>query len=309
MNKIKTFFLTLIKSCTQPAYYAEVVKAKFSFSLKYLLVFQALFTVLVAVRLFVPISQFDLESAIKSAADTFPQDLVVSFENQELTINQPLPYVVPFPAPLFQLMMESGDPAFSLVTFTSDEAFQIKDFDDYSSLAVVTESAVYYISDYDHMEIGVFPFSRIEEEAGEEAVNFMVSVQDVDQLESRILSHPFIKDRLYLHAILAALLLLLYPVLLLIRVWTLMIYSVIVWLTASLLWSGKKLNYGKIFQIGIHALTPVVLAAWLLDWLGIFQLQGWWYLGAFLVWVMICLSQVKDLRKTKTISKKSKKAK
>jgi len=305
MQKIKTFLLTFIKSISQPAYYQDIFKANFSFSIKYLLVFNLILASILAVRVLVPVYNFDVNEAVDLVSQIYPQDLEISGVDGEITINQPLPYQVPIPS---QVWEELGDNEidqeipFNIVTFTSDDEFKgIGKFDQYQSIAVVTESSLYFIEDIDSGEIRAYPISEFEED-------FVIDAQMVEQGKQAFLDFPFIKNKAYIYWIAGLVLILLYPMMLILRFWTLLIYSGFVWIATTIFMKKKKLEYTKILQIGIHSLTLVILADWILDITGIFDLSGVWYFAVYFGWTMLVLKQVKTKKSDiKTLKSKAKK--
>ncbi len=295
MNKIKTFFNTLVKSCFQPTYFQDVIKANFSFSVKYFLVFNLLIALIVGARSLTPIYNFNLPYAVKSALELYPQELAITVDQTGLTINQPTPYQVKL-EPKVMARIFGGTPneyswggsEINLVTFESDENFAgVQNFEQYNSLAVVTNSGIYVVDDMDTGEIRAVPF-----EFEEMKETWVLDRQTLDLLVDELLKQPFIKDKLYLYVIAGAVILLLYPGMLIWRTWTIMFYSVLIWALSSMMMQDKRLSYTKVAQLSIHALTPVILLAMLLNVFFTYSLHGWLYFTAYLVWMLVGLSQV-----------------
>lgn len=101
MIKLTTFYQTFYKSIFSFAYYREVVKAKFSFSLKYFLFLSFLIgmisTVVVSTFILPPLNRFAARIQNRAAA-VFPADLVITIKDGQLSTNvsEPLHFPIPF---------------------------------------------------------------------------------------------------------------------------------------------------------------------------------------------------------------------
>lgn len=149
MRKLKTFAITFKRSLTDFSYYKDVLKAPFSFSLKYLIFFLFLVSILSTIQLgfkaltYVPkVDEFEVV-AYEYLRDLYPSDLVITVENNELSINQPVPYVIDLPNEWKSEL--SNIDIQNLITFDTND--RIKDFHTYKSFAVVTKKAVYVYDD------------------------------------------------------------------------------------------------------------------------------------------------------------------
>lgn len=99
MRKLKLFGRVLWRSCTDPAYYKDLVRARASFSLKYLFVFAFLFSLVATVRYalvfasFVPNVPNYVALVKEKGAGWYPKDLVVTVKDGEVSTNAKEPYV------------------------------------------------------------------------------------------------------------------------------------------------------------------------------------------------------------------------
>ena len=293
MQKLRTFFLTLFKSVTQPAYYNDVLVAPSSFSWKYFLFFHLLLTFVVIVRFMMPLAAFDVNSAISEAFSVYPQDLEVLIANEEVTINKPLPYVVPFPAQMFDGGEKETpfdeEQEINLVTFVEEGAItSIQEFYGYNSVAVVTPTTMYFLKDTDTGEVRSYPIP-----ATEQPVNIDAAL--LNDFKTKIVEAPIVKQKLYVPLIGVFALIFFYPGIVLWKVLTLAIYSVVIYFVAAIFMRSKNLTFGEIFQMGLHAITAVVLATLIADLALQFQIGGWWYFLLYFVCMLVILSQVRTM--------------
>lgn len=298
MQKLKTFVRSVIKSCSDPAYYKDILAAKPSFSWQYFLFFNFLLSVILAVGLMVPVALFDLESAADELAAVYPADLELVYDQGQLSINQELPYVVPLPV---EATVPGEELPTALVTFTSNEMFLgVPNFDQYQSLAVITETTLYVQEDMDTGEIRSYNFDEFQ-------VNERIEVTPatIQTIKQAALDIPFVKNKWYVPAIGAAVLVFVLPGMLWVRLVTLLIYSFIAWLLSRLFVKGLELSYGNVYKLSLHSITPVIIVSWILGAVGVFQLSGWLYLGAYLVWTLLVFNQLKSGPKPQSAKKKA----
>lgn len=55
----------------------------------------------------------------------------------------------------------------------------------------------------------------------------------------------------------------------------------------------KGVSFGKMFQLSLHTMTPIVVIAFVLDYARYTFFNGWVYLLAFVVWTLVFVSQLK----------------
>ncbi len=142
MDKLRTFHSTLVKSCTKFEYYKDVVKAPFSFSLKYLafLVFvtTAIQILSISANSALLLPQLpSLFSNLNTKLDSaFEKDLVITLKKGVVSINKPTPYTIDFPDFTSALGLDHA------VTFDPDA--QINDFISLNTFVLVTDTEIAY---------------------------------------------------------------------------------------------------------------------------------------------------------------------
>ncbi len=229
----------------------------------------------------VPLSLFDVAGTITGLAQKYPDDLVITADQTGVHVNQPLPYAVP-------LDETSGNPDLpdNFVTFTTDAAISsptvVKDYDSY---VVVTETVAYVLDDGLRGEMKVYDLPQVDEPV-------TISREVIDNATRNFVTNPIIQQRLYLPVIAGLLLLTLYPMILVMRIFTLAIFAAITWVIVKIFMNRKALSYGQIFQISIHSLTPVIIIAYVLGVFSYLFFHGWLYFLAYLGWTLFVISKL-----------------
>lgn len=310
MQKIKTFLRSLWLSCTSPTYYAEILRTKFSFSLKYLFVFQFVITLVVAAFVLLPVSQINVVGILNNVKTIYPSDLEVSVQDGKLAINQPLPYRVSLPAMMDDQMRftrsnsEDSDIKY-LVVFDSDANIKgAADVYAEDAFAVVTESTIYTREgEREGLRVNAIPNEE----------SFTVNRSMVDQAFGKITSSKFVQQKLYLPLLAVFFVVIVLPMMVIGSLVMVAVYGFFVWLMAKILktWmmAGQELSYMKAVQVSIHSLTLVNVLHFVLRWIGEGRiLDGGKFWIAFLVWTAFVLYQSLHMKGGKTPAKPSVKA-
>jgi len=285
MNSLSTFFRTLVKSTISPAYYNDVVKAPFSFSLKYFVALNLLAAFISGLLLVIPLSLLDLATNVRDVSSNYPAELAITADDRGLTINQPLPYSVPFPEQL-EGSEETELPS-NFITFSSDEVTPgISDVRALDSLAVVTESIVYAYTDNDTQKIEAYPMPEFSEA-------FTIDRALVDTTVARIAENPLFRYELYIPLLILLSVLVFFPIYTIFRLITIALYSGIVWLIARALMNEKQLSFEKSFQVGLHAITPMLIVGYALGFFSFLFISGLPYFIVFISWNVFLVSQLR----------------
>lgn len=320
MQQLKTFFRTLVNSLSNPSYYADVLKVKAWFSWKYFLFWNVLLSLLILVYVLPPVMSFKPQEVSEQIVAAYPAELEIYGGENGIEINQERPYSIPFPAEWTEEIPEDAkadidvndiplDEAedFSIVTFDTDANIQnIQDFYEARSIAVLTESTVYMLDDADTGEVRVYEMPAFEEE-------FTFGLSDIKNFERKVLEHPFVAQKWYVSLIGLFMVLVMIPLTIWLRIVTIAIYSVLVWITAGFVIKKTKIEYGKAFQVGLHTLTLPVLIKVVIDLVNSYsatrlEFGGIWFFLVYFVWTMFVLYQaVSSTRVTdkKVMAKKS----
>lgn len=284
MNKIQTFARTFIKSITEPAYYNHILKAKFSFSVKYFLmyyVFFALFSSLVYNYSTKPkLSEFST-GLINEITSNYPTDLVITVENSGLTMEgADDPLNVPIPA----FLQDSGleDEFDYLATITNSiEAPST------NSLITATKDRIIIRTQEGSKETITFESLEL---ADDEVLTLNKNIVNMSTSQLQT-----ILDQIIAYSPIAVFLftLVFMPVF---AALGLLFNSLLTWLISSLM--SKNLSYKQSYQIGLHTTTFVSTATLIKDIL--FPQVMFSALGtiAFLGSTIIALMAIKPLKKS-----------
>jgi hypothetical protein len=320
MQQLNTFFRTLINSLSNPKYYADVLKVKAWFSWKYFLFWNVLASLVVLMYVLPPVIAFKPSEATHEIVTVYPEELEIYGSERGITINQERPYRIPFPKKWMYGVSEADKEninindvpldeaeSLALVTFDTDANIQnIQDFYESESLAVLTESTIYMLDDADTGEVRVYEIPAFEEE-------FSFGFSKLKGFENKVLNHPFVSQKWYIPLLGLFLVLVMIPVTIWLRIVTIAIYSVLVWITAGFVIKKTKIEYGKAFQVGLHTLTLPVLIKIIVDLVNTYssttiQFGGIWFFLVYFVWTMYVLYQAAATTKVATKKAVAKKA-
>ncbi|MGD9129143.1 MAG: DUF1189 family protein [Candidatus Woesebacteria bacterium] len=305
MNKIKIFFYAFINSF-KPSYYKDVIKAKFSFSLKYFAFLHLLLSLVLAFSVLIPLSKLDAKDIANKLSTIYPEELEITVGGDGLSINQELPYVVDLPSSLFDqdsALAEEFPSSFHIATFDSDENIKgISDVLQRNSMLVITESTVYALKDAKTHELRVMQI-----EPRRETIRF--SKDEVDLFKNQILKSSIIKFKLYIPLIILVIFILVFSLMTIGRMITIFFFAIVAHFLAQLFFKAKQLSYKKTFQLMLHSSTLVIIAQEALKKLNLSYLNGWNYFFILLTWTIYLFTQLQDATATKKAStnKKNKK--
>ncbi|OGG00131.1 hypothetical protein A2Y99_04825 [Candidatus Gottesmanbacteria bacterium RBG_13_37_7] len=152
MNKLATFFYVLKKTFTTPAYYSDILKAPFSFSLKFFYFFFFLYSLVATVFLIPKLTPLKkLVSVLPSRLEqAYPLELEVKFTKGEVTTNVAEPYYLPLKG---MEKIFSGDKVLGAQTpnmenlLVIDTASSGEDFQKYRTFALLTKKNIIVYDD------------------------------------------------------------------------------------------------------------------------------------------------------------------
>lgn len=155
MNRLKTFFYVLKNTFTNPSYYATILKAPFSFSLKFFLVYQVLFALITVVIFgFVALKPFStlVNNAPAILIESYPPRLEVTVKNGEVSTNVKEPYAIPlrsvekvYDKYTKDVKGAASDNITNLVVI--DTKGRIEDFRSYQTVMLVTKRHITTLDD------------------------------------------------------------------------------------------------------------------------------------------------------------------
>ena len=167
MKLLKAFAYVLKRSLTNPAYYPEILKTDFRFSLKYFMTVAVLATVVVTARTTIPLIPEVQEVIYESLEQTltiYPEDLVISAEDGDWAVNQTEPYAIKTPEFLENSSEESyqtqtGDIPSNLMVF--DHNGTLNDLEKYDTFVLVNAANAIVLNERGTVE--VYPLDNLPE--------------------------------------------------------------------------------------------------------------------------------------------------
>lgn len=158
MQKIQTFLYVFKNSAISPKYYKDILQTNMRFSVKYYGVLSMTLILIVSTALtlktYKPINE-GVEKIISQTNSLIPQDLVLTIKDGQAAINQPEPYVIPFPKELKHNATEfNSRPSTeyeNLIVFDSNGT--LESFDSYKTVVLVNKFNIIALSSNGKIEI------------------------------------------------------------------------------------------------------------------------------------------------------------
>jgi len=296
MSKLFTFFTSFVKSLIDPTYYADILHAKFSFSIKYFFLLTVILSLVTAVKVAIPLSLFNLDASLTRIVKIYPADLVVKINNSRLSINKPFPYFISMPLE----WKSEGAPA-NIVAFDTDKNVTgVRSFYDYNTIALVTETSVYTVQERSGSGVKAYAIPK-------DLDNVTLIQPTLLEWKNTFMNVPLIKSKGYIPLISVGLFFLMVPFSFVFRLITAFFYALIVYFIASI-FKAKILNNAtvsliKIWQVSLHSLTlPIVLTA-VFGFTPFVQIAGPAYFLIYVVFTLYVLHQATKVTSVRSIGR------
>ncbi|MBP9691252.1 DUF1189 family protein [Candidatus Woesebacteria bacterium] len=284
MNKLRIFHKTLVRSWTQFNYYKEILKAPFSFSLKYLafLIFVTtaiqIITLSFNAALLLPKLPVGLSNISRYLDNAYPEDLVVTMKKGVVSVNQPTPYTIDFPEFTSEVGVEHG------ITFDPDA--RVDDFNALSTMVLVTDREFVY-GDYSSASKGqyrVFPISPEREDGTLDRGQYDLFLSQVNEVFDQIVR--FAPLMLVVFAVVTPFIVAAFSIM-----W-MMVYLIVMTAILYIVMKSFKQSilFWKLYQMGMHGLSVPILATFIMTLLG-FSFP-FVFTSIFLLWMVIVLSKM-----------------
>ncbi|MBU1130268.1 DUF1189 domain-containing protein [Patescibacteria group bacterium] len=283
LSKLKTFFRSFYKSCTDPKYYNHILKAPTSFSWKFFHFYNLLSALIIAIPIVFLLPKFNPKTLTTQIFQFYPQDLAINIQNGQLSINQTLPYSIKYQHQ-------------NIITFEDDQYIKsIKDIPDYNSPILITQSTIYVLQDPKTNKIETYQIP---------ANNQLITIDknSITQLINKASLHSFFKFHLYIPVIFIITFFFLLLAITIGRYSIVLIYSIILFLVITVLYKKLSrirsiLNFSKTTQLTIHSSTPIILASDVFNYFNI-QISPFLKLITFIFWSLLCISHLTPTTKT-----------
>ncbi len=281
MEKLKTFALTFKRSLTEPKYYNDILKAPFSFSLKYL--FFLLFLVILVkgvafsasiVSLFPKVPGF-VATAKQTVREFYPPELTITVNDGTVRTNVDEPYTIPFPKRL-----NIRDLDFAVI----DTNAPIDDAKKYRSVLFVNKNAVAYP---DNENKGGYKVYFLNEHKG----YFIINKTAYDRTTAKLL--PYFDFAPYALYVLIAVSLIIAPVFgslftLSGTMFYLAFMSLFLWIVSKIM--QRRVGYTDVIRLGMHAITFSLVFDLLKS---LFNLDiPFTYTAPFIIWMLLVFNSL-----------------
>lgn len=241
----KNFFYILAKTFSSPVYYLEILKAPFSFSLKYFFLYFFFYSIIgtavFASKSISPTKNL-LNTLPSKITQIYPSELEITISGGKAKTNVTEPYIIPLGdiEKVFSKDKVLGDNANKVKNLlVIDTKGSIENFYSYQTAALLTEKNIAVADDKGGYKI--YPL--------ENAGNITINRGLVDKIIFRI--NPFLKY--VIPTIIFAVFLYIFIFIPSYYMIYLLFFAFLFWLLAKILKS--KISFSKSYQMGIHLVT------------------------------------------------------
>ena len=291
MQKTKSFFYVYIKSLTSLKYYKELINVSHRFSFKYFLALALIASIVNSISISTSIIPQIQELAYeieKQALNIFPDDLVLTLENGELSINQETPYFIDFPT-------ESDltkPPIDYLVVI--DENGKLDDLYEYETFALINSKNI-IIKEYNQLnssgrtDIEVIALNDFPDgEFNKQTVEYIIT-------EVKPIVATFIK---FIPLIVFSAVIFYYFIF---RLFYLLIVATVLFCVGLI--DKLNLRFGKYYQFAIHSMTLPLTLELVMNITGIhFKLPFWFFLLNITVGILAIIAIRNDIKNGGTVT-------
>lgn len=147
LEKAKAFLYVYKNSLINPQYYKDLFEVDINFSIKYYVVLitsVALLSSLIMGIKEIPQMSKNIRVAIEETKNLFPDDLIITIQNKEWTINKEEPFIIPTPLDKFENMedveLPNGEIPKNLIIF--DREGTIPDMEEQDTLILINKTNI-----------------------------------------------------------------------------------------------------------------------------------------------------------------------
>lgn len=290
VRSLQTFVDTLASSVWRPSWYARAVKLPNSFAWKFFTLLHILSALFLVVPIIAIIAFFDMDAFVsslgKAARDVYPPELVVTIQDQRLSINQELPYRIPVPEAWREFFGETEqDMPSSLVLFTRDVDLSDASLFQSDAFAIATESQMYVVNPHKR-EIRNVTF----DEADDIVVDQPLIDTNLTALEQAVGNAWWLQATFYVPFLALLLFFILTPAVLIFRLVQLVIFAFLEWILAMIFLHKAQWSYGEVLRMSVFSLAPVLVIGLVLTLFGLPLVRGLLALLLYLAWTTYVLS-------------------
>jgi hypothetical protein len=295
MKKLKAFFYSFKNSLTRPDYYFDVLKAPFSFSLKYfafLFFFLSFITALTASFFLYTKGQPYINKLKQNLPQIYPDELNLTIKNGSVSTNVNEPYFIPLSGDVFpqELTTSIDNQPIDNIAVIDTEA-QPSDISKYQTFILLTKEHVAFKGSNNEIRI----------QSLEEISDFTLTKEKVNAGWEKV--KPYFNWIIPGFIVLSLVFIPLFTIIG--KFIYLVLFTVISFIIARLF--KLKLTYAKILQLNFHAITlPTVIMA-LFQALGASLKIPFFQSIVLLIFNLIIITTLKEEKPKKLAKAKKKK--
>ena len=278
IQKPKAFFYVFYKSLAFPKYYKEILKTKTSFTTKYFLALTALAALTMAISTsitVIPQLQKTASEFISQIKDIYPDDLVISAQNNEWAINKEEPLIVTVP------VLEEAQDDFPDNFIVFDHEGTVEDMDTYNTFALINSKNMLF---KDAGGLSTYPLKDIPD--GE--IHKEGFVQMMDKL------HSFISVLTYLFIVVGFI-----PIFLILALtwgFEILVLSGVLWAISIIM--ATKMKFLNAVRVSVHTMSLPVVITVLASLLRFeIPLVGWFFVLHLIIGIVVLGEFGKDKAK------------
>lgn len=279
MKALKRLAVSFFRSSFDPGYYREVLVERSTFTLTYFLVLQLILSIVASAHILIPLFKFDFSRLQAGVEQVVPAGIEVQFASGRLTVNQALPFAIPFP----RKWSEYGVHALptNIVTFIpEEELLSMRDVLAYDSVVVVGPTEAYAISSDTPPEMRVIAYPT-------EGQHFAVTSDHVIEAVHRFVSHPFIASKWYLWLVGWIVAAVVWPILIFWRLLVVVVLAFLATLALGFIKPTWRLRFGQMVRVTIHALTVVWVVSQAVSLVSPLRLHGIWFFMVYVGFLLV----------------------
>ena len=250
-QKFTRFWQVFKNSALKPTYYQDILKARFSFSLKYFIVFFGFLSLLtcftIAIFLWQKANPF-LNQLEGKLPKFYPEELEIQIKDGQVSTNVTEPYFIALNPDFFPEDIKQGlenQPLQNILVI--DILAQATDIRKYQTFVLLTKTDVAFIAE--NNEIRVYGLEEVDD--------FTLNQQQVNQALEKII--PYIKK--IIPFLILLVFLVIPPAAILSKFFSLVFFALLA-LVIARLFKHRQINYVKALQINLHAITlPTIITA------------------------------------------------
>ncbi len=281
-----TILKNIVRACFDKSFYVESQKDSFGRRFAHLYV---LYFIVIVVSSLSIVNWYISERATigmlptrisQAVKELYPRDLVLRFENDELSINQPEPYVIPLPPQIAEVLGDDKPVTTDLVTI--DTTASVDDFSSYDTDILATRKGVAVRG-----QNGKVEYYQYTEMLREVRQPFTFDIVSYTQIVNK--AKPFIDalPAIIGYVLVMAGLFVLFVAPLIFVLGTLiflLLLSLVGYLVASLI--QRKHSYGYMYKLGMYSMIPIIILQEVVAKTTTLDLSNVWWLVALLLMVV-----------------------